>query len=352
MLAGMGERCVLTIGNFDGVHLGHQAILRQAVDVARGPDARVIALTFDPHPIEVLKPNAAPPRLMSRSDKTHALREAGADNVRVIEPALDWLSQSPETFVETMVKEHQPIAVVEGPDFRFGKDRTGDIHTLRSLGKRMGFDVHQVDRVEISLGNQLVAGVSSTLVRWLLAHGRAADAAACLGRPFSLSGTIIQGQGRGKAIGVPTANIDRDAMTGYAMPAFGVYAGWVTLEDQPESGLYAAAINAGAKPTFEEYKPTVEAHLLDFDQDLYTRKIRVHFCRWIRDQQPFPSVEHLRTQLHRDIDQVNRWRGMGKLELAGIAGVLGDSRGSGDSGGSGCGDNATPQRHKRSRVGS
>ncbi len=307
----MANASILTIGNFDGVHLGHQAILQHAADLGRRHQATVTALTFDPHPMSLLHPARVPLRLMTRDGKAQVLVACGAEDIEQMQPTPQLLDLSPGEFLEELVERYRPIAVVEGPDFRFGKDRSGDIRTLESQGKRLGFLVHVVDRVEVVLHDQLVAPVSSTLVRWLVAQGRVADAARCLGRLFSLTGRVTTGRGRGRGIGVPTANLDGDMLKAYAVPADGVYAGWVTIGDE---GPYTAAINVGAKPTFRDPSRTVEAHLLDFDADLVGREIVICFARWVRDQQAFPGVEALKQQLRLDIELIRRWRSMGLLQ--------------------------------------
>ena len=304
-------RSVITIGNFDGVHLAHQAILSQARVLASEKRQRVVALTFDPHPLSVIDPERVPPWLMSRDSKIEALLEAGADDVIVMEPTPQLLGQSPRQFVEQIVGQFRPEAIVEGPDFRFGKGRDGDINTLRNLGGELGFAVHVVDCVEMALSDQLLVPVGSTLIRWLLSVGRVADAALCLGRPFVVEGLVVPGARRGRAIGVPTVNLDLTTLQNFVLPADGVYGGWVILQD---GSAYLAAINIGTRPTFGDERGAVEAHLLDFDGDLYGQIVRVQWWRWVRDQQRFPDTTALRDQLTRDIEQVRRWYKLGKLE--------------------------------------
>ena len=306
----MVDRSIVTIGNFDGVHIAHQAVLDRALALGKQHAAPVVAMTFDPHPMTVLDPQRVPPRLMAASSKTRAIRQTGVRHVEVMQPTPDRLNLTPQSFLEWVMEQYHPIAFVEGPDFRFGKDRAGNVDTLRGLGRQMDFDVYVVDRVELSLTDQLMSPVSSSLTRWLLAQGRVADAARCLGRPFSLCGVVVAGQKRGKAIGVPTANLDMAPLRDHALPGAGVYAGRVTL---PDGSNRLAAINVGAKPTFDEYEGAIEAHLLDFDGDLYDQPLEIEFLRWLRDQQPFPSVNALVEQLTRDIDQVRRWHRPGLL---------------------------------------
>jgi riboflavin kinase/FMN adenylyltransferase len=319
----MGPRTVLTLGNFDGPHLGHRAILAEARRRSNAvtPPARVVAITFDPPPIEVLRPGSEPPRIATLSQRRTGLLDAGADDVEVLTPTSDMLGQSPERFVDHLVRRHRPVAILEGPDFRFGKGRAGDMATLACLGRDHGFEAVTVPRVHAALSNLHTVPISSSLVRWLVGRGRVADAAACLGRGFSLTAPVVQGEQRGRTIGIPTANLDPDALSPFILPTDGVYAGWAEIEgaeglrDQGakpnrkskiKNQKCRAAISIGVKPTFGQRRLTVEAHLLDFDADLYGRPLTLHFARWLRDQYPFPGIEALRRQLHRDVQRARR----------------------------------------------
>ena len=302
----MPQRSVVTVGNFDGVHVGHRAIVARARQVADEHDAAVVAITFDPHPAAVLRPGAQPPRLTDLAERIALLREAGADAVRVIEPTRELLSQLPRQFIERLGAEHAPLAVVEGPNFRFGKDRAGDVRTLAELGRAMSFETIVVDPVETPLLDQLVAPVSSSLVRWLLAGGRVADAARCLGRGYALTAPVVKGAQRGRTLGVPTANLDLGALPGRVLPADGVYAGRAAFDDEDQTVEHLAAISIGVKPTFDGRRRVLEAHLLDYAGDLYGRRLTLRFARWLRDQQPFPNTEALRAQLRRDLAATRR----------------------------------------------
>lgn len=313
----MATPSVLSIGTFDGVHLGHRAILTQARHLARAngaPPARVVILAFDPHPASTLRPGTEPPRLTTRAEKVRRLRDAGADEVVILEPTRELLGQSAEQFIERVAATHAPIAVIEGPDFRFGKGRKGDMALLRQLGARHGFEVRVQEPVEVTLSNGFAAPVSSSLVRWLVAHGRMLDAALCLGEPYMLTAPVVTGEQRGRTIGVPTVNLDSAPLGDQVAPAEGVYAGTVELHpprehehDALEPGpRHTAALSIGTKPAFGERPVTIEAHLLDFAGDLYGRTVSVRFARWLRGQAWFPSVESLQNQLHRDI-ATTRW---------------------------------------------
>ncbi len=304
----MSQRSVLTIGNFDGVHVGHAAIVRRAAEVAQQRGAVVRALTFDPPPVAVLRPEALPPRLGSLAQRCRWLLQAGAHESVVLAVTAELVSRSAEEFIAELVERYKPVAIVEGPDFRFGKGRGGDHALLVSLGERMGFHALRVDRVEVSLHDQLVAPLSSSLVRWLVGRGRVEDAARCLGRPFTLEAAVVRGEQRGRTIGVPTANLDPATLEGHLIPADGVYAGeahWTDALGRPHT--HNAAISVGTKPTFGRQTLTVEAHLLGYAPDspdaLYGEVVELRFTRWLRDQYTFPGLEPLRQQLARDLQQ-------------------------------------------------
>lgn len=301
----MPEQTVIAIGNFDGMHVGHRRIVQRAAELARQAGAKTVAMTFYPSPASVLRPGLEPPRLMDRDQRMAALREAGAEEVVVLEPTPDVLGLTAEEFVAQVVERYRPVAWVEGEDFRFGHNRAGDARLLQELGGRTGFAVHVLEKVQVSLSDQFLAPVSSSLIRWLLARGRVADAARCLGQPFSISGKVIAGEKRGRAIGVPTANLDPASAQGRAMPADGVYSGRVTTHLGAD---YAAAISIGVKPTFGQHQRIIEAHLLGFQGDLYGQVIEIAFDRWVRDQQPFPNAGALKSQIARDIERTGRWQ--------------------------------------------
>ncbi|MEX0885793.1 MAG: riboflavin biosynthesis protein RibF [Phycisphaeraceae bacterium] len=302
---------VLTIGNFDGVHLGHQAILARARAIAGPAHARVIALTFDPHPAAVLRPGSEPARLSTREHKAERLRATGADDVVILEPTPELLGQTAEQFVANLVATYRPVAFVEGADFRFGKGRAGNVERLAAMGGEHGFEVQVVDRVDVALADRQLAPVSSSLVRWLVEHGRVMDAALALNAGFELRGRVAAGEQRGRTLGVPTANLDPADYAGHVLPADGVYAGAVVL---PDAAVRPAALSVGVKPTFGEHRLTIEAHLLDFAGDLYGQSIAIRFARWIRDQHAFPDLASLKRQLDQDIAQTRRGATLGLLD--------------------------------------
>lgn len=299
-------KSVITIGTFDGVHVGHAALVRRA-RAAAGEGVRVVAMSFDPHPAAVLRPGAEPARLTTFERRAELLRSAGADEVVRLEPTKELLGLSPEAFFSEVVAPYGPVAVVEGEDFRFGRGRAGGIETLRALGRGMGFDVHVVGPVEVALSDHTVARASSSMTRWLIEHGRVRDAAAVLGRPYEVSGTVERGDRRGRTIGYPTANVRTECLA----PGDGVYAGVAHLED---GRRFAAAISVGTKPTFGEHARAVEAFLLRSDGGEawaplpglaeYGWGVRLAFLGWVREQVKFGSLEALLAQMARDGERV------------------------------------------------
>lgn len=317
----MPDRTVLTLGNFDGPHVGHLAILKRARTLADEHCARVMAITFDPPPIQVLRPGQEPPVIASLAQRIARLKTGGADEVQVMTPTPELLGQSADEFLQRLVDQHHPVAIVEGPDFRFGKGRGGNMDKLAQLGQTHGFTAVTVPRVEAPLADLQLAPVSSSLVRWLVGRGRVADAAVCLGQPFSLTAEVVKGEQRGRQLDIPTANLDAQQIAPFIIPADGVYAGVAEVQPIDADGppqQFAAAISVGVKPTFGQKTLTVEAHLLDTPSpleafDLYGQPLTLHFARWVRDQYPFPGVGPLREQLFRDIEQTRRWYASGML---------------------------------------
>lgn len=302
---------MLAIGVFDGVHRGHRKLIETAREIADGhgpiaegpgEDARVIALAFEPSPKAVLDPEHAPPRLTDFEDRADLLLDAGADEVLRLEPTRELLGLSPERFVDEVLMPMHPAAIVEGSDFRFGAKRAGDVRTLAELGRSRGFSVRIVEPVEVSLNDQSVVAASSSRVRWLLAHGRVADAGRVLGRAYEMVGTVVRGDQRGRTIGFPTANLASDQTP----PGEGVYACIATLED---GRAIPCAVNVGERPTFDGKERRVEAHLIgyqrDGDQPEYGWPLRIAFVSRLRDQVRFGGIEHLTAQLARDVQRAN-----------------------------------------------
>lgn len=289
----------LTIGNFDGVHLGHVALLRGARE-AVGPDGRVVVLTFDPHPAAVLRPGTAPARLGTLEQRTDGLKAVGADVVERLDPAGGVLGRTASDFVDWFVERFAPTVVVEGADFRFGRDRGGSVETLADLGRSRGFRTRIVEPVVQSITNHQLVPVSSTRIRSLLSLGRVRDAASLLGRSWELVGRVVPGDQRGRTIDVPTANLDHGDRL---LPADGVYAGLAT---DPEGRWHPAAVSVGRKPTFGGRTPRVcEVHLVDWrgDVDEYGWTMRLQLTDWLRGTMRFGGPGPLVAQLRRDIDR-------------------------------------------------
>jgi riboflavin kinase/FMN adenylyltransferase len=283
-------RSVVTPGNHDGVHLGHRALLSAAREAAARLDARAVALTFDPHPAAVLAPDRAPPLLTTIARRSELLSALGADEVRVVRFDRPFAAQSPEAFVEAvLVRDLSARGVVIGPDFRFGKGRAGDTARLAELGRERGFEVIEVPPVVVE-GEP----VSSTRVRAALIAGEVETAARLLARPHDVDGTVVRGDSRGRTIGFPTANLDCDPVL---LPRDGVYA--VVARDLAGSEIVHGVANLGVRPTFAAGR-SVEVHLLDFERDLYDRRMRVAFVARLRGEQKFSGIEELKAQISRD----------------------------------------------------
>ena len=300
-LVAMTSPTILTIGNFDGVHLGHQALVRSARALA-GPKGRVLVRSFDPHPLTQLQPDQpAPGRLTTMPDRARLLMAAGADTVTSMVPTTEMLDMSPEKFVRWIVEQDQPGIIVEGESFRFGKGRSGDVHTLSELGTKYAFTTEIVGAVQADLADQSIVNVSSTMIRWLLKERRVDDAARLLGRPYCVTGKVVEGDQRGRQVGIPTANLVGQTM----LPGRGVYAGRATLDDGRE---YAAAINVGVRPTFESPDPRLicETHLIDYDgpPDHYGWLLELQFVAFLRDEIRFSGPQAVARQIRRDIARV------------------------------------------------
>lgn len=298
----------VTVGNFDGVHLGHRAIIqaaRTAVGALSGTPGRVVAEVFEPHPRSVLAGGRAPARITAFERRAALLRGAGVDHVAQLAPTPAILGMSPESFVQRIVDRWSPRVWVEGEDFRFGHRRAGDLDLLASLGKQHGFSVQVIDPVSSVLSDERATEVSSTLVRGLIELGRVSDASRVLGDSFAVTGTVVKGDQRGRSIGVPTANVDPDCM----LPAHGVYAGAAT---SPDGTVYPAAVHVGPRATFGDDRTVLEAHLIGWDGPFgqsaddpvgYNWQISVELNAFLRDVVRFDTVHAIRAQLGRDIER-------------------------------------------------
>ncbi|MEV8633019.1 bifunctional riboflavin kinase/FAD synthetase [Streptosporangium sp. NPDC051023] len=299
-------RSVVTIGVFDGVHLGHQQMVASAVAMAGGLGLPSVVVTFDPHPEEVVRPGTHPPRLTTARHRTELLAGLGVDAVCVLPFTLEFSRMSPDEFVQTVLVDRLHAAgVVVGENFRFGHKASGDVETLHTLGEKYDFVAEAVPLV--SNGD----AISSTLIRQWLAVGDMDAVAVALGRPHRVEGVVVRGYQRGRQLGFPTANVESPEFT--AIPADGVYAGW--LQGVSNGNLPAvyggerwpAAISVGTNPTFEGVPRTVEAYALDRDDlDLYGAHVAVDFGRRLRANLKFDSIEALIEQMHADVDEARR----------------------------------------------
>jgi riboflavin kinase/FMN adenylyltransferase len=281
---------VLALGNFDGVHRGHRKILDRLCRVARERAATAVVMTFDPHPPRVVRPDKAPPLLMTTAQKLQAVADAGVQGAAVVRFTPELSRWDPETFVRTALVGWLHVSEVwVGADFVFGHDRAGNFSVLRALGVQYGFKAEKIDPVRYK---DFV--VSSTRIRRLVSEGRVDEAGALLGHQYHLDGTVVRGDERGRTIGFPTANLCTD---NELLPPHGVYATTARVGEV----VYASVSNVGTRPTVDvSGRTTVETHLLDFDRDLYGQTIRLGFVQRLRDERAFGSLDLLRTQIDDD----------------------------------------------------
>lgn len=294
-------RPAVAIGNFDGIHLGHQALVGAAVADARADSGTAMVLTFDPHPAKVIAPERAPRTLLTLEQRAEILAELGIDVVAVLPFDAALAALAPDAFVrDILVRGLGAKVVVVGERFRFGHARAGDAALLAQLGAQWGFRVHALPVV-------LLDGlpVSSSRIREALGDGDVVAAARLLGRPFFIDGRVVRGDGRGRLLGVPTANLETPNQ---ALPANGVYAAWARIERAADRR--PCVVNLGQRPTFEGRGSSLEAHLLGFEGDLYGASMRLWFVRRLRDERRFASAEALVEQIRRDIEDAR-----GILEL-------------------------------------
>ena len=283
----------VSIGNFDGVHRGHCAMLDVLVTGARRLQQAAIAVTFDPHPLVILRPDVAPTNLTTITHRTELLKAAGADAVLVLRSSPELLRLTAAEFFEQVVLEElKARRLVEGPNFFFGRDRAGNITVLTQLCAAHGVALEVIDPVMVEH-----QWVSSSVIRSLLVDGDMNAAAALLGHPYRLTGRVVVGAGRGRGLGFPTANLDDFATV---VPGLGVYAGRCIID----GCSYAAAIHIGPNPTFGEARRKVEVHLLDYSGELYGRTLDMDFLARVRDVTRFESADALRSQLARDVASV------------------------------------------------
>jgi riboflavin kinase / FMN adenylyltransferase len=286
-------RCVVSIGVFDGVHRGHQQLIGRAVRRARAIGLPSLVMTFDPHPSEVVRPGSHPPVLTPVRRKADLVAELGVDVFCVLPFSTEFSRLPPDEFVHVvLVEKLHAAAVVVGENFRFGHRAAGDFDELRTLGRKFGFSTEGVPMLrddDVTL--------SSTFVRSSIDAGEVGQAARVLGRPHRIDGIVVRGEGRGRQLGYPTANVHSERHV--AVPADGVYAGWAVLRGE----RLPAAISVGTNPTFEGRTRTVEAFILDFDEDIYGCELGVEFVERIRGMEKFDRVEDLVEQMGRDVEK-------------------------------------------------
>lgn len=285
---------VLSVGVFDGVHVGHQKVLGRAAERARELGAAALVFTFHPHPMDVLVPGKAPPLLQTFGQKLELMREIGIAAVVWPHDMPEVLRMPPGVFVERVVRQALAVRVmVEGSDFRFGAGAGGDRPLLLALAQQHGFEAEFIGDMQVD-GER----VSSTRIRRLIAEGRVAEAARCLGRAYSYVGVVVEGHHRGARLGFPTVNV---ASPRFLVPGEGVYAGWAIERGERRR----AAISVGRVPTFHEGHPvSVEAFILDFEGELYGEQVALEFVDYLRPQQAFPDAEALKAQMAADCQRV------------------------------------------------
>lgn len=285
----------LAIGVFDGVHRGHQALLQQMVAAARAARARPAVLTFFPHPTVVIQGTQGRLYLATLEDRVALLAEQGVELI-ITHPFTEEVRQTRAADFVAQLCHHLDLRQLWGGQFALGHNREGDLPFLRHLGEEKGYTVHHFEQLVEWNGER----VSSSRVRRSLTEGRLDDVNGCLGRPYHLWGEVVQGAQRGRTIGVPTANLN--AWDELLLPANGVYATYAWVGDQ----RHVAATNIGVRPTVDGQRLSIEAHLLDFEGDLYGRSLKLEFIGRIRDEQKFPSLDALVAQIHADVGRVRQ----------------------------------------------
>ena len=283
---------VVTIGNFDGVHRGHQYLLKQVVERARELGVRSLVITFEPHPVSVLRPDNPQARIALPTTKVRRIAACGIDDVVVIPFDLEFASLGPREFLDLLRDHVSPREIIVGEGFRFGNRRAGDTDYIEQYAREHGFGARIIERKADPDGV-----VSSSRIRAALRAGDVTLAEELLGRRFRLSGVVERGFARGRELGYPTANLM--VVGELIVPADGIYAGFVHIDDS-DAPAHPALIYIGTTPTFETRERTVEAHILDFDADLYARNIEIEFVKFLRGDEKFDSVEALLDQIRQD----------------------------------------------------
>ena len=292
-----GEDAVITIGAYDGLHLGHQQVIAEVVDEARRRENRSAVVTFDRHPAVIVRPESAPKLLTDHEQRLELLEQTGVDAAVVLPFDEAQSHESALSFIErVLVRCLSTKLIVVGADFHFGRNREGNVELLREVGNTYGFEVAPM--VLIPRADGVDEPVSSTAIRRALAGGNVEMAAVMLTRPFEARGKVVQGDQRGRLLGFPTANVE--VPNRVCLPADGVYAGWY---ERPEGDVHPCAINLGRRPTFYEHADSslLEAHLIGFDGDLYGEEAKVRFTNFLRSERKFDGIESLVQQLQSDV---------------------------------------------------
>ena len=293
------KNAVITIGNFDGVHIGHQALFHEVIEKADSIDGTSIAMTFDPHPVRVLQKNNNPPLITLHEQKIELIERTGIEILICIPFTNQFASLSAENFIKSLLIDKIGMkAVVVGGDYTFGKNREGNLAVLKSYAPQLGYEVIVADWIKTA--RNISDRISSTKIRELVTAGNLKTASKMLGRHYQIRGRVVRGRDRGgKLLGIPTANIN---LQDELCPKTGIYA--VTVEY--DNRIYKGVANIGYSPTFDDNEFTVEVHLLDFAENIYDEKIRVNFIERIRDEKKFADISELKEQINQDIKTADK----------------------------------------------
>jgi riboflavin kinase/FMN adenylyltransferase len=293
------KNAVITIGNFDGVHIGHQALFHEVIEKADALDGISIAMTFEPHPMRVLHKNSLPPLITVSEQKNELIERTGIDVLICIPFTREFAFLSPEAFIkDLLIAKIGMRAIVVGKDYTFGRNREGNLATLKSYASQLGYEVIVADWIKTE--REIADRISSTKIRELIMAGDVEPACKMLGRHYQIRGLVVKGRDRGgKLLGIPTANIN---LQDELCPKTGIYA--VTVEFHRK--LYKGVANIGYSPTFNDNQFTVEVHLLNFSENIYGEKIRVNFIKRIRDEKKFAGIADLKEQIHEDIETAHK----------------------------------------------
>ena len=293
------KNAVITIGNFDGVHIGHQALFHEVIEKADAIDGTSIAMTFDPHPSRVLQKNNTPPLITLQEQKAELIERSGMQVLICIPFTKQFASLSAEDFIKNLLIDTIGMkAIIVGGDYTFGKNREGNLALLKSFSFQLDYEVIVADWIKAA--QNFLDRISSTKIRELIMTGKMEPASKMLGRHYQIRGRVVKGRDRGgKLLGIPTANIN---LQDELCPKAGIYA--VTVEY--ENRIYNGVANIGYSPTFDDKQFTVEVHLLDFSENIYDEKIRVNFIERIRDEKKFADIAELKEQINQDIKTADK----------------------------------------------